>query len=65
MKAVIVEKIHMDMSTGKRIDLYALATSERIPESICRSLLYEAHLTAWTPDRDAVETLQQHTEREK
>lgn len=58
MNAMIVEKVRLMISTGERTMMYALATSERIPESLCTSLTYEAHLTPWTQDRSSVEALQ-------
>ncbi len=55
MKGLIVEKIVI--MNGDRKELFALATSEPIPQSVCYSLTFEAHLTEWIEDRDAVEVL--------
>ena len=59
MNALIVEKETIDLRRGNQSSQtnYALATSDRIPQSVCFSLTYEAHLTKWTPDRKAVEQL--------
>ena len=59
MKALIVEKEIIDIRQNpspRRTD-FAIATSVRIPQSVCYSLTYEAHLTPWQPDRATAETL--------
>jgi len=55
MNALLVEKETIDLRRGQqsRQTNYAVATSERIPQSVCFSLTYEAHLTQWTTDRKA------------
>ncbi len=47
---------------GDRKELFALATPEPIPQSVCYSLTFEAHLTPWVESRDVVETLAKHQE---
>jgi hypothetical protein len=53
MKTTFVEKILIQ--AGKKIPLFALATSDQNCFSVCTSLTYEAHLTAWTPSRELAE----------
>ncbi len=60
MKSIIVEKIVI--MNGDRKELFALATPEPIPQSVCYSLTFEAHLTPWVESRDVVETLAKHQE---
>jgi hypothetical protein len=50
---IIVEKVLIQ--NGKKTPLFAVATSKRNCFSICESLTYEAHLTAWTPSRELAE----------
>jgi hypothetical protein len=59
MNALIVEKEVIDLRRNPqpRQTHFAVATSARIPESVCFSLTYEAHLTQWQPDRAIAQTL--------
>ena len=64
MNCLIVEKTVVDISSGRRRSLFAVATSERVPLSVRMSLTHEAHLTAWTSDRKAAEDTQKLIEGE-
>ena len=56
MKTIIVEKVFFQH--GKKKNLYAVATSERLPQSVCYSLTFEAYLNEWTsrPDAENLQT---------
>ena len=60
MNAMIVEKVLIE--NGERTELFSVVTSERVPQSVCTSLLYEGHRTAWTPSRAEVEATQKEIE---
>ena len=55
MITVIVEKTVVRGET--RQDFFAVATPEKVAQSKCYSLTYEAHLTEWTPDAAAAAQL--------
>jgi hypothetical protein len=56
MKSLIVEKL--EIVADKRTELFAVVTPERVPQSVCASLLYEGHRTAWTTSRAEAEATQ-------
>ena len=57
MKGIIVEKQVIDIITGIKKDLYAVATSEPNKHSTIKSLTFEGYLTAWNTDRSLIEAL--------
>ena len=63
MTSIVVEKEEVILSDGTRSNSFAVATSEPTPHSVCRSLTFEAYLTAWDSDRSKVEKLQRQIER--
>lgn len=54
--SLIVEKIVLEGTT--KTPMWAVATRERTLYSVCTSLTFEAHLTAWNPNKLEVEALQ-------
>lgn len=63
MSSLIVEKVVVEH--GKpNVTHYAVATSARNRFSVLWSLTYEAHLTPWNTNREAVEDLQRTIENE-
>lgn len=58
MKTMIVEKVQIDLKTGKRQEVFALASSEKNTVTHKYSLTYEGYISDWSADRKAVESLQ-------
>lgn len=54
LKGHIVEKVVVNLASGCKTHLFALATSEPTAETKTWSLTFEAYLSDWTPFRAAL-----------
>lgn len=52
---IIVEKVNIDLNTGRREEVFALCSGAKTARTPRFSLTYEGYISDWTPDRNALD----------